>query len=425
MPNLCMDAHIRTRAATMASAARAAWFNSSMFINCPYCRTLVATDPATDLPPPHCPQCGGPLREGLRARAADNDATSASVKLRTVSDAQDDARGMHASDDDPISMNDAVSDDLLLDGIFSDSGMADHTGELAQGTIEHHAVADAETGFDDAGHASTSFNTTASNDTPSNSAASNDAASNDAALNGAASDSAGSERGAVEHAAVEQAVVERAATEHAAVERAATEHAAVEYIATEDASVGTVTLPPAPAHARVGARGTARTPSFVRERKTRTGVRVWPSVAAVAALALLLMLQTLLADRARLSADARWRPLLQTLCAALSCDLPPWREPGAFTLLQRDVRQHPNRSGALRVSATFRNDARWPQPWPRLHLTLSDSNGRIAGERSFEAREYLGGTPEQAELGSGESATVAMDILEPAPQIVAYDFKFR
>ena len=33
-----------------------------MFINCPYCSALVATDPVTDLPPTHCPQCRNLLR---------------------------------------------------------------------------------------------------------------------------------------------------------------------------------------------------------------------------------------------------------------------------------------------------------------------------------------------------------------------------
>jgi hypothetical protein len=145
----------------------------------------------------------------------------------------------------------------------------------------------------------------------------------------------------------------------------------------------------------------------------------------VIALALLLVLQLLLADRARLAADARWRPVLHALCTALRCDLPPWREPTAFTLVQRDVRQHPQLPGALRVTATFRNDARWAQPWPQLQLRLTDGNGRNAGERSFRAEEYLGGAPSQAELGSGETASVAMDILEPAPGIVGYDFGFR
>ena len=67
----------------------------------------------------------------------------------------------------------------------------------------------------------------------------------------------------------------------------------------------------------------------------------------------------------------------------------------------------------LRVTATFRNDARWAQPWPRLRLTLTDGNGRPAGERSFDAHEYLGGAPNQPLLAGGESAAVAMDILEP------------
>ncbi|MDN5782674.1 MAG: hypothetical protein L0H23_11775, partial [Luteimonas sp.] len=34
-----------------------------MFINCPLCKALVATDPATDLPPEHCPRCAAKLRE--------------------------------------------------------------------------------------------------------------------------------------------------------------------------------------------------------------------------------------------------------------------------------------------------------------------------------------------------------------------------
>lgn len=167
-------------------------------------------------------------------------------------------------------------------------------------------------------------------------------------------------------------------------------------------------------------------PSFARGISAATnGPRERWILAVVVALAVLLILQLLLADRARLAGDAHWRPTLHALCGALFCDLPPWREPAAFTLLQRDVRQHPGIPGALRVSATFRNDARWPQPWPRLRLTLSDANGRPAGERDFRAEDYLGGPASQPELASGESATVAMDILEPATQIVGYDFGFR
>jgi hypothetical protein len=181
---------------------------------------------------------------------------------------------------------------------------------------------------------------------------------------------------------------------------------------------------PAP---RVAARGKA-TPSFVRVPVAETGLdrrRGWRKPAAIAALALLLSLQLLLADRAQLAASARWRPLVSALCGALQCSVPAWREPAAFTLLHRDVRPHPTLPGVLHVSATFRNDARWPQPWPALLLTLSDIDGRSVGARAFAPRDYLGDTPTRTGLASGQSATVAMDIIEPAPRIVAFTFDFH
>ncbi|HEY4528913.1 MAG TPA: hypothetical protein VIG97_01080, partial [Luteimonas sp.] len=41
-----------------------------MFVNCPFCRGLVATDPVTDQPPERCPRCSAPLRESPGAVAA-------------------------------------------------------------------------------------------------------------------------------------------------------------------------------------------------------------------------------------------------------------------------------------------------------------------------------------------------------------------
>jgi hypothetical protein len=185
--------------------------------------------------------------------------------------------------------------------------------------------------------------------------------------------------------------------------------------------------PTAPQQRLMRRRAGQTTPSFARTHAQATPTtpgRAWPAIAAIVALSGLLSVQILLADRSRLAADARWRPLLEAICGVLRCDLPPWREPTAFALDQRDVRQHPSVPGVLRVSASFRNEARWPQPWPTLRLTLSDVNGRTAGERRFQAREYLGGAPAQSTLASGETATVAMDVVEPAAQIVAYDFQF-
>lgn len=166
-------------------------------------------------------------------------------------------------------------------------------------------------------------------------------------------------------------------------------------------------------------------PSFARRSvepalSPRTARWQW---IVLALLLLALPLQLLLADRARLGADANWRPLLLSLCGALRCELPPWREPQALTMIERDVQPVAGAPGVLQVRATFRNDARWAQAWPRLQLSLADADGRLLGARGFEPREYLGHAP-TALLGSGQSAQVAFRIRETATPAASFQFEF-
>jgi hypothetical protein len=165
-------------------------------------------------------------------------------------------------------------------------------------------------------------------------------------------------------------------------------------------------------------------PSFARASETSavTG-RQW---AVLAAFTITLIVQILLADRARLASQAGTRPLVETLCAALRCSLPPWHEPSAFTMLSRDVRPVPHQAGALQVQASFRNDARWAQSWPVLHLSLADADGRMIGERRLSAAEYRGANHDPSQrLGPGQSAQIAFRLREPAAATVAYSFDFQ
>jgi hypothetical protein len=357
-----------------------------MFINCPYCRALVATDLATDLPPLHCPQCKGPLRDG--------GASSASPSMAPTQRLADSSFGDSAAE----SMQDAGS---RLEERFSQKPDVD-SDPASEPEIERLAA--------DIGITSIEAGTSASSDIETSDIDGDSAVS--------------TMQGAPEDATMLDPDIASIAISSENTESAEIENVVVDTI--DEASGGTApTASPAPEPRPMRRRAGQTTPSFARVGKQQTpATRAWPAVAAIVALSGLLGVQMLLADRARLGADARWRPLLETMCGVLRCDLPPWREPAAFALVQRDVRQHPNVPGVLRVSASFRNDARWPQPWPALRLTLSDVNGRTAGERRFQASEYLGGAPTQSTLANGETATVAMDVVEPAAQIVAYDFRF-
>lgn len=144
----------------------------------------------------------------------------------------------------------------------------------------------------------------------------------------------------------------------------------------------------------------------------------------VAALALLLVLQSVLADRTRLAADAGNRAWLGTLCGVLRCSLPAWHEPTAFTMTSREIRPLPGQAGVLQVQASIRNDARWAQAWPDLRLSLSDADGRVIGSGVFTPAQYLGENPGAALLEPGQSARVAFRVQEPAASTVAFTFDF-
>jgi len=162
-----------------------------------------------------------------------------------------------------------------------------------------------------------------------------------------------------------------------------------------------------------------RTPSFVRGTQHPARARLaWPWYAAIVALGLLLALQLLLAQRHELAASARWRPSLMRVCNVLRCDIPPWHEPRAFTMLARNVQPSPTTAGVLLVEARFRNDARWPQRWPRIFLSLSDVEGRPVGARAFVPGEYRLAATSTDLLAPGQSATVRLQLREPARPVV-------
>jgi hypothetical protein len=168
-----------------------------------------------------------------------------------------------------------------------------------------------------------------------------------------------------------------------------------------------------------------QSPVFARPKTPAPKPRGRWAWLAVPVLAIALLLQIAVADRAQLAADRDWRPRIAALCSVLQCKLPPWREPGALHLTSRDLRPHPSLPGVLVVSATFRNDAPFAQPWPQLQLSLQNLDGESLGLRRFSPREYLGATPASPRIGAGQSASIHLEILDPGKRAVAFGFEFH
>lgn len=168
----------------------------------------------------------------------------------------------------------------------------------------------------------------------------------------------------------------------------------------------------------------AGAPSFIArsQPRGRPGRGWWPAVAALAVLA---GLQWLWVERDRLAADPEWRPRVERACAVLPCTVPVWHQPAAFQVASRDVRPHPSVDGALLITATFRNDAPWAQAWPQVELSLSDLEGRVIGLRRFAAVDYLGGEPTSPLLEPGQSARIALEVVDEDRRAVAFAFAFH
>lgn len=163
-------------------------------------------------------------------------------------------------------------------------------------------------------------------------------------------------------------------------------------------------------------------PSFARANAAPGESGWWWAGAGVMALAL--GLQVAWMNRATLLADARLREAAEAACRRAGCQLPLADDRSRITLGARDVGPHPTRPHALRITASFVNEAALPQSLPVVELALSDVAGRRVAMRRFQPHEYLG---EQtlARLEPGAEVRLDLEVEDPGGDAVAFDFSFR
>jgi hypothetical protein len=428
-----------------------------MFVLCTHCQFLVTVDPVSGAPPTRCPRCRGlvaPVPAG--SAAASDDLSAAMAELAPPAVVA--SKRVQAT---------AARADVPDGGGAASSGLASAVAD-AKTRLPWNAsaaqpidVAPANASTTEGSNAAAASNATAAvaaGDAPavdmvtsSPAGASDDAPAPEVVPDLPAADAPsridvavgtpgdGADLDCSAGPGDETAAQARDADVHAAAVPGEASSSAVAAPALDDAprpaseqapAMATPAMAtPAAAPSATPARPRKRTPAWLRRPRfafaQSARFRRWRAPVAIAALTVLLVLQMLLADRAQLAADAQWRPSMQVVCGVLGCDLPPWRQPEAFRLVERNVAADPERPGVLKVRARFRNDARWSQPWPAIALTLSDADGRTLGARVFTPGEYLAIGTTQNGIASGQLATVSIDVVEPAPGVVAFTFEFH
>ena len=166
------------------------------------------------------------------------------------------------------------------------------------------------------------------------------------------------------------------------------------------------------------------TPRFAREMPDIEPAKLpvprwaWPLLFV---LFVLLLVQILIGGRATLANNPSTRPIAVTACRVLACTVPAWSDTSSLKIVDHRIHAAPDRPGVLVVEASFRNDARWPQAWPLLQLTLSDINGVPVAQGRYAAAQYLVGS-HAATIGSGQTAAVQLNVSDPPQKAVSFDF---
>ncbi len=92
-------------------------------------------------------------------------------------------------------------------------------------------------------------------------------------------------------------------------------------------------------------------------------------------------------NRFQLAQDPAWRPVLNSSCAILGCQVPPLQRIDQFEVSAIEVSAKV--SGQQEVSLLLKNTADFAQPFPKVRVILSDIKGGQFTTPVFTPAEYL------------------------------------
>ena len=169
----------------------------------------------------------------------------------------------------------------------------------------------------------------------------------------------------------------------------------------------------------------AAEPVYVPPRRRHIGRSDWLWATGCVVLALTLAAQVAWASRVALVRDPATQAQAMQLCARLDCRLPPIRDTAKLELLSRDVRPDPDAAGALAITATFRNNAPYRQPWPVVVVELTDLDNNVVAMRRFRPAEYMPDAARRsAGIAAGATAALAFEVVDPGKRAVSFHFGF-
>lgn len=119
------------------------------------------------------------------------------------------------------------------------------------------------------------------------------------------------------------------------------------------------------------------------------------------------------------------QPLLEQFCEAAGCHYSGPRDTKKIQLISRDVRLHPKTKKALLISAAMINNAPFAQPYPDIHVRLSDISGNVVAERIFNAKTYMGKLSNPFLLMKSKTPVhINFEVVDPGKDAINFEFTF-
>lgn len=120
------------------------------------------------------------------------------------------------------------------------------------------------------------------------------------------------------------------------------------------------------------------------------------------------------------------QPWLEMFCTKAGCLYSGPRDIRQIQLISRDVRQHPKEKNALLISAAMLNQADFAQPYPDIHIRLSDISGNVVAERVFNAKTYMGKLSNPFLLMKSKTPVhINFEVIDPGKDAVNFEFTFK
>lgn len=103
-------------------------------------------------------------------------------------------------------------------------------------------------------------------------------------------------------------------------------------------------------------------------------------------------------ERESLSQNSTLRPIYNTVCELVGCQLPNLTDVTAISVTNHQVRINPSDPGTVLVDMVQRNQASFEQPYPQVVVSFLNSQGRTTQRFRVDPEQYLTGNIKATDL---------------------------